>query len=198
VRAPRLVTSGLVEPLEVAWGRSPVRFAAQRWHRPVVHLDAVDPSVARWVRAQLVPKLVVATQTKVLEVAVDEDGIFVPSTPVIAVHAPKERLWHLAAALSAPPITALALGASLGTALSAGAVKLSARQVLALPLPAHEDAWDDAAALARRVLAMVDPAKRRDALAAFGAAGCAAYGVEPGELLEWWLERLPDRDRVPG
>ena len=101
-------TSGLIEPLAVAWGRASVRFAGRRWQRPVVQLDAVDPSIARWVQSQLVPKLVIATQTRVLEVAVDDDGCFVPSTPVIAVHAPPERLWHLAAALGAPPITALA------------------------------------------------------------------------------------------
>jgi hypothetical protein len=190
-RAPRLATSGLIEPLAVAWGRASVRFAGRQWQRPVVQLDAVDPSIARWVQSQLVPKLVIATQTRVLEVAVDDDGCFVPSTPVIAVHAPPERLWHLAAALGAPPITALALRASVGTALSAGAVKLSARQVLALPLPADDDAWDEAADLARRVRVTVDEVKRRDALAAYGAAACAAYGVDSSELLAWWLDRVP-------
>lgn len=190
---PRLVTAGLVDPLTLAWGDLPVRFAGARWRRPVVDVDRVRDDIARWVRAQLVPKLVVATQTRVLEVAVDERGDVVPSTPVIAVHAPADRLWHLAAALGAPPVSAWALRAALGAALSSDAVKLSARQVLDLPLPADRAAWDDAAALARAVPPVHDPG-RRAALERYGAAACVAYGVDPGDVLPWWLGRLPLRE----
>jgi methylase of polypeptide subunit release factors len=179
---PRLVTSGLIDALDIAWGRTPARFAGTRWHRPVVAVGGLTDAVAGWLRAQLVPKLVVATQTKVLEVAVDERGDVVPSTPVIAVHAPAGRLWHLAAALSAPPVSALAQQRCFGA-------KLSARQVLALPLPVNRDAWDEAAICAQKV-AGTTGAARREALEAFGVAGCAAYAVAPGEVLEWWLARI--------
>jgi methylase of polypeptide subunit release factors len=188
VAPARLITAGLVDPLDVAWGRRAARFAGVRYRCPVVDLDAVRPEVRRWVQAQLVPKVVVATQTKVVEAAVDECGDLVPSTPVIAVHMPPHALWHVVAALSAPPVTALAMRATLGSALSSDAVKLSARQVLDLPLPVDRAAWDTAATLARAVPATA-PEGRREALAAFGAAACAAYDVAASTVLPWWLDR---------
>ncbi|HEX7094889.1 MAG TPA: N-6 DNA methylase [Acidimicrobiales bacterium] len=189
---PKLVTAGLIDPLVCHWGALPARFARRRWRRPVVELDALHDDLARWVHAQLVTKLVVATQTRVLEVAVDADGDLVPSTPVIAVHAPAERLWHLAAAISAPPVSALAVRTVLGAALSADAVKLSARQVLDLPLPAHRAAWDAAAAAARAVPASRGDGRRR-ALERYGVAACEAFGVDPDAVMPWWLARLPAR-----
>jgi predicted RNA methylase len=186
---PRLLTSGLIDVLGTTWGRVDARFAKSRYRHPRVALDGLAPDVGAWVRAQLRPKLVLATQTKVVEVAVDEVGDLVPSTPVIAVHAPVEQLWALAAAIGSPPVSALARQASFGAALSADAVKLSARQVLGLPLPADHAAWADATVLARIVPGTPGPARRR-ALEAYGAAACRAYGVEPGDLLPWWLGRI--------
>jgi hypothetical protein len=140
------------------------------------------------VSAQLVPKLVLATQTKVVEVAVDEHGDAVPCTPVIVVHAPRDQLWLLAAALASPPITALARLRTYGNGLAASSIKLSARQVRALPLPADRAAWDEAARRARDVTGAAQ-ATRRAALEAFAEAGCVAYGVDPAELVPWWLAR---------
>lgn len=190
-RPPWLITSGLIDVLRVKWGSVPARFAGTRYERPVVRLDRVDPPLGHWVRAQLAPKLLVATQTRVLEVAVDEDGRCVPSTPVIAVHAAPEHLWPLAAALSAPPVAAWALGATVGAALSGDAVKLSARQVLEVPLPTDHGAWHHATVLARAVAGEPGEAPRRGLLAEFGAVACAAYGVAPSELLDWWMRRIP-------
>jgi hypothetical protein len=186
---PRLLTTGAIDVLDTSWGAADTRFANRAWRRPVVDVAAIEPRVAGWVHSQLVPKLVVATQTKVVEVAVDEHGTAVPSTPVIAVHADLAQLWHLAAAVSAPPVSALARLRTYGSALSASALKLSARQVLDLPLPADRAAWDDAARCAQEVPGTTG-AGRREALAAFAAAGCAAYGVtgpEGDELAAWWL-----------
>jgi predicted RNA methylase len=187
--APRLVTAGGIDVLEHRWGSAEARFAGATWRRPVVDVDSLAPELARWVRAQLVPKLVVATQTKVLEVAVDEDGDVVPSTPVIAVHAPAEWLWPLAAALSAPPVTAVALQRGFGAALSVHAVKLSARQVLSLPLPDDHGAWEEAARCAQKVPGTAGEA-RISALRDYAVAATQAYGVEPGDLVEWWLARI--------
>jgi hypothetical protein len=61
--------------------------------------------------------------------------------------------------------------------------------VLDLPLPADRAAWDDAARCAHAVPGTTGE-ERREALAAFAAAGCAAYGVtgpEGDELAAWWL-----------
>jgi hypothetical protein len=192
--SPRLVTVGLIDVLACRWGERATRFAGARLHRPVVDLAKVPDDLQAWVQGQLRPKLLVATQTKVLEVAIDEDGTLVPSTPVIAVHAASDRLWHLAAALSAPPVSALAMRLALGTALVPTALKLSAKQVLGLPLPVVRIAWDEGAALARHLAryfaGATDPALRRKGLIAFGSAMCAAYDVDPADVLEWWLGRI--------
>jgi hypothetical protein len=125
------------------------------------------------------PKVLVATQTKVVEAAVDRDGTWLPSTPVIAVHAAPEDLWRIGAALLAPPVTAWALDHYGGTALAHDAVKLAASQVLEVPLPSDEGAWDEAA----RLLESGAP------VAAVGAAMNDAYGASD-ELFAWWSSRL--------
>ncbi|MEJ7582916.1 MAG: DEAD/DEAH box helicase [Acidimicrobiales bacterium] len=84
-----LVTVGAIDPLWCSWGAGPVRFAGRRWTRPVVDLTSLtgDPTLHRWVVDRLVPKVLVATQTRVVEAVVDEEGAFVPSVPTIAVAA---------------------------------------------------------------------------------------------------------------
>ena len=189
---PRLITVGLVDPLRCRWGGAPARFARKSWSAPVVELDEIDGDrVRRWVVDRLVPKVLVATQTKVLEVVVDERGDLVPVTPMISVHAPPDRLWHLAAALSSPPLTAIAFDRAAGAALVATGLKLSARQVLDLPLPASSPAWDAGAEAARLAAAADDEPTYREAMVMLGTRMCEAYGVPAEPNLAWWLERLP-------
>jgi hypothetical protein len=195
-RDPRLVTSGLIEPGRLAWGERPARFAGVRWAAPTVDLaslrDTGDPAVARWVEDRLVPKVMVATQTRVVEAAVDAVGGCVPSTPVISVEAPAARLAHIAAVLLAPPVTAWALHHATGTALATGAVKLAARQVLEIPLPDDGEGWDDAAAIVPRIPDADDPFERRRLLVAAGERMTAAYrlGAAGPAVLDWWAARL--------
>ena len=89
-------------------------------------LRAVDPRLAQWVDAVLVPKLLVAAQTRVIEAVVDDDARLVPSVPVIALMADADRLWHLAAVVHAPAVSAWALQRAGGAALAADAIKLAA------------------------------------------------------------------------
>jgi hypothetical protein len=180
---PRLVTAGLIDPARCAWGERPCRFAGQAWQRPTVVLDELEPALRAWVEARLVPKLVIATQTRVLEAAVDEDGTLVPSTPVIALEAPLEHLWDLAAVLHAPPVTAWLLARALGTGLSADAVRVTARQVEAIPLPSDRAAWTAAT-----------DALRAGDLERYGPRACRAYGVDEG-LARWWAARRPGGPR---
>lgn len=187
---PRLVTSGLIDPALCHWGRRPMQFARHRWHRPTVDVDGLDRRIGAWVERQRVPKLLVATQTRVIEVVVDEDGALVPSVPVVAVHAPAERLWDLAAALSAPAVTAWALRTYGGAALSADAVKLAARQVLEVPLPGERPAWERGTAAFREAAAADDEDGWRAAMRRFGAAMNHAYGAGD-DVLGWWEGRLP-------
>ncbi len=187
-RVARLVTCGLIDVLANRWGSRPATFARTKYVAPAVDVDKLEGRVAAWVAAQLVPKLLVATQTKVIEVVVDETGDLVPSTPVIAVHAPVAELWRLAAALSAPCVSAHALGRVAGAALAADAIKLAARQVLELPLPVDHEAWERGAVLAREVQHAEGPERER-LLDDLGATMDLAYGCVDRSVFAWWAAR---------
>jgi hypothetical protein len=167
-----LITSGLIDAGACRWGMAPARFARAEWQAPAVDPAALPP----WAQRLRVPKVVLATQTRVIEAVVDVEGTWVPCTPVISVVPDDLDVWHVLAVLLAPPVTAWALHESTGAALSAHAVKLSAKQVRAIPLPPEGDDWHDAAAALER--GDVDAA----AMAMTG-----AYGVD---VLDWWRARL--------
>jgi hypothetical protein len=143
-----------------------------------------------------VPKVVVATQTRVLEAAVDLAGSWWPSVPTIAVtprSGGEPDLWALAAVLSAPPVSAWAVRHYGGSALSGDAIKLSAAQVLAIPLPGGADAWGrgaEAAAAAHTAGEEGDVVGWAAALLELGTAMTEAYDA-PADILAWWRERLP-------
>ncbi|MCX7621128.1 MAG: SAM-dependent methyltransferase, partial [Acidimicrobiales bacterium] len=176
-RRPRLVTSGLVDPGRCLWGRRATKFARRRWAAPVVDLDQLDPEspLSRWGRARLMPKVLVATQTRVLEATVDIVGNLWPSVPVISVEAPAERLFDVAAVLLAPPVSAWALSNFAGAALSGDAIKLAASQVLQIPLPTDRGAWAAARSTVATVCAAQDAKVWRDALVYLGEQMCRAY-----------------------
>ncbi|MEQ8840345.1 MAG: N-6 DNA methylase [Acidimicrobiales bacterium] len=189
---PRLVTSGLIDPLTCRWGTTTCRFDKQQWRRPVVDIDAVDPAIRQWVANRLVPKLVVASQTRVIEAAIDARGDLVPCTPVIAVEplATAPSLAHLAAALTSPVASLLLLHDAAGSALSADAMRVSAQAIGGLPLPAPGPAWDAAAA----AVEAVGDSPSVEELVAIGRLTLAAYGLDDRvDILEWWRRRLPDR-----
>lgn len=183
-----LVTSGLIDPARNRWGEVETRFAKTRYAAPTVDLDALhaDGRLSSWASARLVPKLLVATQGRVIEAVVDVDGAWLPSVPVLTLTVPPDRVWHALAVLLAPPVVALAAARYLGTALAPTAIKLSARQVAALPLPADLAAWDAGADLARAAQQVAD-AERPAALRACAEAMCTAY--DDHAALAWWVDR---------
>ena len=186
-----IVPVGLIDPAHLRWGEASVRFAKRRWERPVA-----EGLPATFVHRRLGPKILVATQTKVLEALVDDAGVLLPSTPVITLRT--DRLWYVGAALTSPVLSRLALIRHAGAGRSRGALKLSARQVLQLPLPSTDDAeradaWDSAATAFRDAHAATDPGARRALLQTCGERMMVAYGVGQPRLLDWWLDRLPDR-----
>lgn len=170
-RRPKLITSGLIAPLESLWGRVATRVHKQKWMHPRVDLDSIDAAavsdpqmrrLAAWARSRLTPKLLLATQTRVLEVLADPEGELLPCVPVITV-TPKDPadLGRVAKALSSPVASAVALTRYAGAGLSVDAIKLSAKQVLELPL--IDDAGErelDQKALARVVAWWSERAKR--------------------------------------
>lgn len=200
-RAVPLVTVGLVDPAECRWGVAEARFARRSWRAPVVDVEALaaaDPRLGAWARGRLVPKLLVAGQGRVLEAVVDVEGAWLPSVPLVSVvpRGDTDVLWRLLALTLAPPLVAHAAARHLGAGISAGAVKLSARQVAALPLPADDDAWRAGAVLARR--AQEAPAERRPQVleevartmtAAFVPASGDGRATQADAALAWWLER---------
>lgn len=204
---PSMVTTGSVDPLHLRWGDRPCRFDGRRWQAPVVDLDAVtagDPEVGRWFAERRRPKLLVASQTAVVEVVVDQTGDLVPVTPLIVVEpdgrsreVDLEVLWRLAAALSAPSITALAVRRFLGAARSSGRLRLSAAQVSDLPLPTDAGAWNEGTALARTLHRSSGAPAASDTWREFGRVMVAAYGVVDPEaaatLVDWWWSRHPAR-----
>jgi hypothetical protein len=189
VGAP-LITSGLIDWLGCSWGRRPARFAKRTWRAPVVDLAELEGTggraARRWVARARVPKVLVATQTRVVEAAVDAAGSWVPSVPVVSVvpHDPAD-LWRVAAAVVSPAATAWLLGRAPGTALARGAIKVAAPDLLALPLPADRGAWDEASAAVRALTA--GPASPA-ACDRFLTAAAAAYATPPS-VTAWWRER---------
>lgn len=176
VDLPKLVTCGLIDVAHCAWGERSTRFAGRRWLHPRVDVARIDDAaLRRWVDDRLVPKVLLATQTKVLEPVIDADGTLVPSTPVIAVHT--ERTFDVASVLLAPPISAWAASSYAGAALASDAIKVSARQVLDLPLPANRREWADATTALRA----------GDVIAAAHDMA-VAYGCGP-EIVAWWTNR---------
>lgn len=182
-----LVTCGLIGLGTTAWGATPARFAKQRWQRPEVDVDSVRPAsprTARWLDRIQRPKVVVASQTRVIEAVADHGGTWVPSTPAISVvPADSADVDRVAAVLCAPPVAAWALRRAVGTGLSPDAIRVSAGLLADVPLPADGEAWADATAL----LAAGDVER-------YGVVATAMYGlpVERAAAVErWWAGRRP-------
>jgi hypothetical protein len=138
-------------------------------------------------------KLLVATQTKVIEVAVDEIGDCVPLTPVIELRPPDGWLWRVAAALTNPVATAVAWRLGAGSALAIDAIKLSARQILSLPVPLDDELWDRGAELAKAAADAIaaGSGERAALLRELAETMCEAYRQPVEPLTGWWLARLP-------
>jgi len=171
-----LVTTGLVDLGDCAWGDRPARIGRRSWERPVVDVVALEGRAADWVRRTGGPKLMVATQTRVVEVVVDDTGQWIPGVPLVVALAPPERLWPLAAALASPGVTAWLLQQVAGTALTPHALKVTAALVREVPLPTNEAAWEDGTT-----------AFRRGDLQLFADAMTTAYGTS-AEVGDWWIK----------
>lgn len=199
---PPLVTVGAIDPLRNRWGERPARVHHTRFDHPRVELARLDDAMRRWAAARSVPKVLLATQTSVLECVVDPLGALLPSVPVVSVvpapqssdavaHAGQDAavgLWHLAAVLTGPVATLVALHRHAGGGLGGDTLRLAARDVLALPLPADRRAWDEAAAAVAQLSgAHPEP----DAVAALGDVLAAPYGLPADHAVTtWWRERL--------
>ena len=179
---PPLVTSGLIDPGVCRWGVTPVRFAGRRIVRPTVALERLEGRFAVWAERLLVPKVLVAAQTRVLEAVADTGGRWIPGVPVISViPEPGVSPSTVAAVLTSPLTSVVAWWERAGTGLSAGALRLSPSSVLSLPWPAGDLTAAEEALGAGDVVGC-----GRATLEAFGVDGPVAE-----ELLAWWSALLP-------
>lgn len=136
-RFPRLITCGCIEPGRSLWGEKPVRLFKKQWLRPRVDLASLrtDPTMRAWSDKRLIPKVLIATQTREIEAVADERGHWLPVTPVISVYPkPGVSIATLHRALSAPAASDAARVLAAGTGMSAHVIRLTARQVGQLPL----------------------------------------------------------------
>ncbi len=193
---PPLVTSGLVDPGRTRWGEHPITFARRRFDRPRVDMGRLDARMTEWARRRLVPKVLVANQTRIVEAVCDPAGAWLPGVPVIAVYprgvhwddteriehvAATDEAWQIAAVLTSGFASAWLWHRNAGTGLSAATVRVSPVVLATLPWPAG----DLAAAIS--------------ALRAGDVRACArhvdhAYGAP--DLTAWWetsLERIEAR-----
>jgi SAM-dependent methyltransferase len=133
VDGPPLVTSGLIEPGRCLWGERSTRFAKQRYDRPRVDVGALSPALQRWAEQRLVPKILIANQTREIEAVFDEGGEWLPSVPVITcISAQPELVMHVLASKQANDWVRYHAA---GSGLSASAVRLSARLLASIPMP---------------------------------------------------------------
>lgn len=213
-----VITSGLIDLGRLLWEARSTRILKQEWLRPVANLRTLgqDAGMNRWITERRVPKVLLPTQTRVLEPWVDESGLTLPCVPVITL-VPKradssDDLWLIAAILASPVISALARIEVAGAALSAEAIKLSAKQCLDLPLPPRKT-WGELAAAFKKLSAA--DATAQD-LHNFAEVSVRAYDLPgrtvrtsratagntladktratvgdtvEGKVLAWWLER---------
>jgi hypothetical protein len=198
--APRLVTVGMIDPGRSSWGSGRRRLGgrsvvAPRLDRHALHRDA--PRVATWAAHRMVPKVMVATQTRIVEAAIDPCGDCIPVTPVISVEplgsdrsaGSVPDVWALGAALLAPPVAARAVATHLGSGLSVGSIRWSARAVRDVALPTERRAWVQGAELVQR-LAGAGADDRDGILAELAPLMTRAHGLAGDHpVAGWWLER---------
>lgn len=171
---PPLITTGLIDVARCHWGDRPVRFAKQQFFAPRVDRSVLAAFMQRWADRCLVPKVLLATQTRILEAVVDPLGEWLPAVPVIRlVPADGVDVWELAAVMTSPVASALIAHQSAGSGLSVSTMRVSQRTVGALEWPAGEI---DLAVAALRAGDVMTCGRLID----------AAYGVTDRELFEWW------------
>lgn len=187
----KLATVGLIDPGLFSWGKTQTRFNKKPYVFPVVNLDALAPKILDWAQNRRRAKVIVATQTKILECYVDHNGDVLPSVPLSTINSEPEMIWHIAAMISAPPISLIAAERHLGAGMSADVLKLGAPDLLNLPLPMHKDQWDLAALEFQRLQSMALGDERSTSMKKIGKLMCQAYGVNDDSVINWWIGRHP-------
>ena len=112
---------------------------------------------------------------------------------IIVTPRPAVDIWLLAAAIASPIVAARAVAHYAGCALSATAIKLSAKQLMAMPLPSDKRAWTASAKCFKDASRADNPADRARAIQAFAEVSCRAHGLtasEQREMMAFWAKRV--------
>lgn len=189
----RLATVGLIDPAVCRWSQTTTRFAKESFEKPVVLLDRLDSGIRQWAESMLGQKLLVATQSRVIECFVDFDGNYLPGVPLVTVRCSGHDIWKVGTALSAPPVSLWAAGKHLGGGLSSDVLRLTAKDLLSLPIPIDDSKWVEGSVVFREAHYARSDNERTTLLIEMGAIMCEAYGVTDKSVLEWWTDRLPRR-----
>ncbi len=131
VDGPPLVTSGLIDPGVCHWGNRPVRFAKQQYAAPRVALDRLSEPLRRWATQRLVPKILIANQTRVIEAVHDVEGAWLPSVPVITCTTDQPHL--VLDVLGRPSSVDWVHHHAAGSGLGAGSVRLNPKLLASIP-----------------------------------------------------------------
>jgi hypothetical protein len=190
-----LVTTKHIDFACNRWGVCDVRIFRNTRRHPAIDLDALfeQPKMRAWLEQRRTPKVLVATQTKIMEAWVDEEGLAVPLVPLLTVQPHRAAdLWKVAAAIASPVVAARAVALYAGSALSSGAIKLSAKQLLAMPAPRDLALWGESARIFRQISRERVEVKRAALLPAFAEVSCRAHGLEGKSLhetMQFWKTR---------
>ena len=196
----RIVTTGLIDWAHCMWGDRPVRLLGKVWKHPEANERAIadDPYMKDWLADAKRPKVLVAVQTKALEAVVDMIGHMAPSVPLIRV-VPHKRadLWRILAVVLSPATSAEAWWRHAGAGLSPHALKLSAKQIAALPLPTNMSAWNRAADVLEKLHHTAGDAreKRIDEFAWLAMEASEVAQEERAALWAWWRPLITHRDQ---
>jgi N-6 DNA Methylase len=183
---PPLVTSGLIDPGLCHWGSRPVTFAKRTFSAPRVDLAKLTGRFPAWAARKLVPKVLVANQTRVIEAVADPRGEWLPGVPVSTATPTagvdtERAVWELATVLTGPVAAIHAWQSTGGTGLSATTVRISPAVLASVPWPAGS--LDAAIA-----------ALRNGDAAGTARAVTTAHGLSPGDvdrLVAWWVAKAP-------
>ncbi|HCK74184.1 MAG: N-6 DNA methylase [Acidimicrobiales bacterium] len=186
---PKLATVGLIDPFLFMHGKITSRFAKQRFQYPVLEIEGNPPEAfQRWLDSKTAPKLLVATQTRIVECFADAQGRLLPSTPLLSVvPADAGVLWHLLAAIMSPPAAAWLIANAAGTGLSGETIRIRASLLSDLPLPEKSPAWDEGAALAQK---LQEKQCHIDEFINFAELMNQAYNSTSEGLLTWWIDQI--------
>ena len=191
----RLATVGLIDLGEFLWGQRSTRFAKTKYTQPVVAVSNLPKELAGWASSRKRPKILVSNQTRIVEVFVDDLGDVLPSVPILTVDCEADDLWRVAASLASPVASILATERHLGAGMSADVIKMSAKDLLNLPLPSNSEKWSEGSILFQRIHRTHDPSIRNELLTQFGHVMCEAFDA-PLEVFNWWWGRIPKRKQV--